>query len=115
MKMQHPMEEVLSLKDIWTTLCEVALTDDKITKDEYSLIRGFTDQIESYKELLTKVLEDGIIDGSERLLLFQAKYEIIMGLLEAAKRDDKISLDEFELLKKIKEFLRIIEESETKL
>ena len=80
--MHQSLTEILSMKYIWVSLSELALKDEKITKDEYLLILSFADKIETYKELLEKTLEDGIIDGSERFQLFHAKYNILVETLK---------------------------------
>ena len=110
--MQEPLNEILSLKHVWISLSKTALKDNKITKEEYIMIHDFAIQIENYKELLEKILEDGIIDGSERFQLFNAKYNILIDTLKQVNTDNRLSRDEFVLLGKIKEFLNLIEKME---
>ncbi|MCY3414412.1 MAG: hypothetical protein INQ03_22385 [Candidatus Heimdallarchaeota archaeon] len=113
--MVKSFKEIISYKNTWIQLSEVALADQKITMDEYLIIRGFTDNIERYIELLEQCLEDNIVTTEEKKQLFDLRSRMMQDAIETANDDRVINPDEFIMLQSISELLEIIEDLEARI
>ncbi len=87
--------------EIMSRLKEAALRDGIITEEENSLISNIVLDVEAYSQMVNKALEDGVIDGAEKIELFEGRMEILEKAYEIAREDHKITDDEKEILKTI--------------
>lgn len=113
--MPDDLKDLLSFKQVWISMSLIALKDEKITKEEHDLILSFSDNIEKYVDILEKSLDDGVIDGKERMILFQARFDIMQSAIKKAHEDEQVSIDEFNLLGAIKDLLSLVETIEKDL
>lgn len=105
--MVDSIRDILSCKSTWMVLCETALKDDKITMDEFLLIKKFTQDIDDYVNALEEALEDNIITEEEEKYLMDLRAKMMQAAIETANEDRVISPDEFELLHVINDFISL--------
>ena len=79
----------------------VALEDGEISEDEEKIIASAISNMEEYKQILERALDDGKITAQERNQLFDWRMKIIEDVYESAREDHVISDDEANLLKSI--------------
>ena len=82
-------------------LHDVALEDGKISEDEEKIIASVISNMEEYKDILEKALEDEKITSQEKDQLFEFRMKIVEDVYASAREDSVISDDEATLLKSI--------------
>ncbi|MHA2275965.1 MAG: hypothetical protein ACXAC2_09375, partial [Candidatus Kariarchaeaceae archaeon] len=79
--------------------------DGKITDEEQKLINTVTVELEIYYDALDKAIEDGVITKKEEEKLEEIKEYIIRRTYIVAQEDQKISIDEQKLIKKLAAYM----------
>ena len=92
----------------------IAGSDGTISADEQSLIDSIIIEVEKYKILLDKSLDDGTIDQQERIRLFQTKFAIIQKAVGKIRDDMIVSKDEQAIVDGLQMLLPQISEYEDK-
>ncbi|MHA2250222.1 MAG: hypothetical protein ACXAD7_07660 [Candidatus Kariarchaeaceae archaeon] len=113
--MPDQLRDLLDFKKIWLHLSEIALKDDIITSEEHLLITNFTHDAGRYLDIVDQALDDGIITGDERHMLFQARLQMMQNSVNIANSGNQITSDNFAILSSIKNILEIVEKLELDL
>jgi sporulation protein YlmC with PRC-barrel domain len=95
----------LNLSNLVRDLMTEAGKDGKITDEEQKLINTVTVELEIYYDALDKAIEDGVITKKEEEKLEEIKEYIIRRTYIVAQEDQKISMDEQKLIKKLAAYM----------
>jgi sporulation protein YlmC with PRC-barrel domain len=95
----------LNLSNLVRDLMTEAGKDGKITDEEQKLINTVTVELEIYYDALDKAIEDGVITKKEEEKLEEIKEYIIRRTYIVAQEDQKISIDEQKLIKKLAAYM----------
>ncbi len=86
-------------REIWESLIKTALSDTILSDDEYSFLTNVLSDLESYETTVSRALEDGIIDATEKANLFTLRVNLIKKMYDIANIDNKITSEESELIR----------------
>lgn len=89
----------MDIREIWERLIKTALADTILSEDEHSFLSNVLSDLESYENTVSRALEDGIIDSSEKANLFTLRVNLIKKMYDIANVDDKITSEESELIR----------------
>ncbi|MHA1990189.1 MAG: MFS transporter [Candidatus Hodarchaeales archaeon] len=101
----HPV-----LQDAWNDLVSTALTDSEISNEEKELISTILSNLTNYAKILEDAVADNVITSKEQKKLVSARKSIWKKAFKQAISEDGISNEENELLFKLINILRSLED-----
>lgn len=99
-------------KKIYNQILDKANEDGIITSDEQAIIDSIKSNISKYQEILEDSYEDEIITAEEQNDMYLSRKHMLEEALSIAKEDNKITQDEFKLLKIIRQIIGEMENQE---
>ena len=93
--------DVNFLEELFDEVVKIAKEDNIITPDEQAIIIKTRENINKFKFLYGKAIEDNINTESEYKLLIHAYKKIYSGAESEALKDEKLTTDEVKIISKI--------------
>lgn len=98
-------ENIGELQTIMGDLERLAVQDGKFTNDEILLLNSVKNNLQSYNELLERVIEDEVITREEYDQMKSMEEKLIKDAEMKAMDDDFLSFDERNILAMLKKLL----------
>ena len=106
------MKDDLSKETICNKLLEIAKANGIVSADESNILDSVRMDIQKYYTVLDESYKDNIITADEQHQLYEIRKEILEDALKIAKSDSRITREEYNLLRAIRDIILDLEMNE---